>query len=346
MLVSAKSVPAAPGRSLLAGLLLVTAIALAALLLADTEPFRRAGLGALALAILIGIALGNSVFPRIAPYCHRGVDLARSRLLRIGIVLFGFRISAEALLQVGLSGLLIDLVVVVGIFSLASWAGPRWFGLDRQSAMLIGAGSAICGAAAVVACEPVLRAPAHKVSVAVATVVVFGTLSMLLYPWLQSWLQLPPEVYALYVGSTVHEVAQVVVAGAAVSEQVAALIEKMLRVILLAPFLLVLTWWLYRGRPQLPDGGRQRLPIPWFALGFLLVIALNSLLRLPPALVEHLVSLDNALLAMAMAALGLRTHHGAIRQAGPGPLLLAAMLFVVLVIGGGALNVWLLGALH
>ena len=334
-------------RSFLPGLVLVALLAGAAIKMAQQPSLQSGGLSALALAILVGIAFGNSVFPRLARHCHSGVDFARSQLLRIGIVLFGFRISAEALFQVGLSGLLIDLLVVVGIFSLASWAGPRWFGLDRQSAMLIGAGSAICGAAAVVACEPVLRAPAHKVSVAVATVVVFGTLSMLLYPWLQSWLQLPPEVYALYVGSTVHEVAQVVVAGSAISEQVAALalIEKMLRVILLAPFILLLTWWLYRGRTEPAAKHRHRPPIPWFAFGFLLVIGLNSLIDLPAAWVERLVSLDDGLLAMAMAALGLRTHHGAIRQAGPGPLLLAALLFVALVLGGGALNIWLLGGL-
>src|SRR5690606_39395911 len=118
----------------------------------------------------------------------------------------------------------------------------------RETAMLIGAGSAICGAAAVMATEPVVRAQAHKVSVAVATVVVFGTAGMFLYPWLYPHLGLGEHAFGVYAGSTIHEVAQVVVAGRAVGDAAgaAAVIVKMLRVMLLAQFLLVLSSLLSR----------------------------------------------------------------------------------------------------
>src|SRR5690606_11555450 len=144
--------------------------------------------------------------------------------------------------------------------------GTRVFRLDRETAMLIGAGSAICGAAAVMATEPVVRAQAHKVSVAVATVVVFGTAGMLLYPWLYPYLGLGEHAFGVYAGSTIHEVAQVVVAGGAVGEVAgsAAVIEKMLRVMLLAPFLLLLSSRLSRDAGA--GGDRAGIVVPWFAM--------------------------------------------------------------------------------
>lgn len=130
--------------------------------------------------------------------------------------------------------------------TLAVLLGRRWLRLDAQSAILIGAGSAICGAAAVLASAPVVRANPDKGAVAVATVVLFGALAMFGYPLLHTLLPgLTPNdaAYGVYVGSTVHEVAQVVVAARSVSEAAAAqaVIAKMMRVMMLAPFLLVLS---------------------------------------------------------------------------------------------------------
>lgn len=204
--------------------------------------------------------------------------------------------------------------------------------------MLIGAGSAICGAAAVMAAEPVVRGQAHKVSVAVATVVVFGTLAMFAYPWLYPHLGLSEHEFGVFAGSTIHEVAQVVVAGRSVGEAAAAtaVIEKMIRVMLLAPFLLFLsvTW---RGKDEAHAGG-ARVTIPWFAVLFIAASAMNSLHVLPAALIDALIEIDTVLLAIAMAALGLRTHAGAIRQAGARPLLLATVLFAFLIAGGYSIN--------
>lgn len=319
------------------GLALAAAIAALAWALGEWAPLRGLGLSALTLAIVLGIAVGNTAFARIAATAGPGVDLCRSRLLRWGIVLYGFRVGFQDLAAVGVVGLAVDAVVVASVFGLAVRLGTRWLKLDRETAMLIGAGSAICGAAAVMATEPVLRARADQASVAVATVVVFGTVGMFAYPWLYPYLGLSEHAYGLYVGSTVHEVAQVVVAGQAVGETAAstAVIEKMLRVMLLAPFLLLLS---ARVAARGGDGAHARLTMPWFALAFIAVSGLHSLLPLPPAWVAAIVQLDTALLAMAMAALGLRTQIGAIRQAGARPLLLAALLFALLTVGGYALN--------
>lgn len=321
------------------GLILVLAIALAGIGLSNLPWAKTTGLSALTLAIVLGIALGNTAFPAIAPRTGTGVDYAKGMLLRAGIVLYGLRVTFQDVMGVGLAGVVIDVIVVAGVFCAATWIGTRVLKLDRDTAMLIGAGSAICGAAAVLAAEPVIRAPAHKVSVAVATVVVFGTLGMFLYPWMYPYLGLDAHAYGVYAGSTIHEVAQVVVAGRAVSEQAgaAAVIEKMLRVMLLAPLLLVLGAWLRRGRK---GAARDATPltIPWFAILFVVVAGFNSLHLLSKPIVDALLMLDTLLLAMAMAALGLRTHWGSIKQAGAKPLLLAWILWVLLIGGGYLLN--------
>jgi len=331
--------PSRPCLPYVRGLALAALIAALAMWGAALPAFQRLGLSALTLAIVAGIVLGNTVFPRIAPFSQEGVDFARNRLLRLGIVLYGFRITFQQIGHIGWAGVLIDALVIVATFTLAVRLGTRVFGLDRQTAMLIGAGSAICGAAAVMAAEPVVRGQAHKVSVAVATVVVFGTLSMFVYPLLYPWLHLSETAYGLYAGSTIHEVAQVVVAGRAVSETAAssAVIEKMLRVMMLAPFLVVLGSRL--GAEEGTDAAaKRRITIPWFALMFVGASGLNSLQLLPAGLVDAILGLDTVLLAMAMAALGLRTHVGAIRQAGLKPILLASVLFLFLVAGGYLIN--------
>jgi uncharacterized integral membrane protein (TIGR00698 family) len=319
------------------GIALVGAIALGALEAASLPGVQRLGLSALTLAIVFGMLLGNTVFPHIAVRTATGVDFSKNILLRTAIVLYGFRITFQQIASVGWEGMLIDVVMVSLTLLLAVQLGKRLFGLDQQSSILIGAGSAICGAAAVMATEPVVRGQAHKVSVAVATVVVFGSVAMFSYPVLYPYLHLTEHAYGVYVGSTVHEVAQVVAAGKSVGDMAAstAVIEKMLRVMMLAPFLLILSSY---AQGDGKGEGKPRITIPWFAVMFIVSSAVNSLKLLPTTLVATTVQIDNVLLAMAMAALGLRTHAGAIRQAGAKPLMLATLLFAFLTIGGYVLN--------
>lgn len=320
------------------GLLLAGAIGVIGLLAARTQWAQHAGLSALTLAIIGGILAGNTLFPAIAMRCAAGVDLSKSTLLRAGIILYGFRITFQQIAGVGWTGVLIAALMVTLTYLIAVQIGTRLLGLDRQTSMLIGAGSAICGAAAVIAVEPVVGGQAHKVCVAVATVVIFGTLGMFLYPLLYPHLGLSAQQYGIFAGSTIHEVAQVVVAGNSISEGAAstAVIEKMLRVMMLAPFLLVLS----ATRPCSDEQGQRnrKITIPWFALLFIAVSALHSLQWVAPKIVSVLIQIDTVLLAMAMAALGLRTHIGAVRQAGLKPIVLAGMLFVFLVVGGYGVN--------
>jgi uncharacterized integral membrane protein (TIGR00698 family) len=328
-------------RHYLPGLALSAVITGAALWAGSIPAISGAGFSALTLAILLGMVIGNTVYPKIWQSCDGGVLFAKQHLLRLGIILYGFRLTFSQIAEVGVSGIATDALTLTSTFLLACWLGQKVFGLDKQTSWLIGAGSSICGAAAVLATEPVVKAEASKVTVAVATVVIFGTLAIFLYPamypLLAHWFS--PETYGIYIGSTMHEVAQVVAAGHAINPEAenAAVISKMLRVMMLAPFLLILAARVKQLAPA-GSGQKSKITIPWFAVLFIVVAIFNSFHLLPKAVVDVLVTLDTVLLAMAMAALGLTTHVSALKKAGAKPMLMALVLFIWLIIGGGAIN--------
>ena len=323
------------------GLLLAGLLAFLAQQIAAIGWLQTHGISVLTLAIVLGIATGNTLYPYVSASSAKGIAFSKQYLLRAGIVLYGLRLTFADIAHVGVGGVIVDALVLSSTFAIACWAGVRLFKLDRKTAMLIGAGSSICGAAAVMATEPVVDARCEQVAIAVATVVVFGTVGMFLYPVMfdlaaRHFVSVSQSAYGIYAGSTIHEVAQVVAAGRAVSESAAntAVITKMVRVMMLAPFLMALSAYLCRG----VSSTKKRIVIPWFAVGFVAVAAFNSFDLLPHAVVATAVSIDTVLLAMAMAALGLTTHVSAIRTAGLKPLGLAAFLFGWLLMGGLLIN--------
>lgn len=328
-------------KVLIYGLALSGLLAGLALWLTGQPALRHSGLGALTIAILLGIVLVNVCPTSWLTPATAGIGFAKHHLLRLGIVLYGFQLTFTQLAAVGFSGLIIDILTLSSTFLLACWLGKRLFHLDTHTVWLIGAGSSICGAAAILATEPVVNAAPQKVAVAVATVVIFGTLAIFVYPLLWPLLDgvLSPTQFGIFTGSTIHEVAQVVAAGQSINPAVesAAVIAKMLRVMMLAPFLMLLSLWIQR-HPVAGQSAGGKITVPWFALWFIVVAALNSLPIVPEAIRSLLVRADTLLLATAMAALGLTTRLRAIRDAGVRPLLLALMLFAWLIIGGGAIN--------
>ena len=323
------------------GLALSAVITGAAVWIGNIPAVAGVGMSALTLAILFGMVIGNTIYPKLWRSCDGGVIFAKQHLLRLGIILYGFRLTFAQIADVGVSGIIIDALTLCSTFMMACWLGQKVFGLDKHTSWLIGAGSSICGAAAVLATEPVVKAEASKVTVAVATVVIFGTLAIFIYPamypLLAHWFS--PEAYGIYIGSTMHEVAQVVAAGHAVTPETenAAVIAKMLRVMMLAPFLLFMA---ARVKQLAPAGAteKSKITIPWFAIMFIVVTIFNSFHLLPNSIVQMLITLDTILLAMAMAALGVTTHVSALKKAGAKPLMMALVLFIWLIVGGGAIN--------
>ena len=213
--------------------------------------------------------------------------------------------------------------------------------MDRDTVLLASAGSGICGAAAVVATESVLGAAPHKTSAAVGQVVLFGSLAMLVYPLLFGVLGIARAPFGIYVGSTVHEVAQVVTIGKTIGGATAenAVIVKMIRVMMLAPFLIVLGRFAPRETPLAKTTWAPRLP--GFAIAFIVIAIVHPYLGLSAGVLASLRTLDIVLLAAAMAALGLDTTIAKLRLAGRNALILGTILFGYLVVGGGIAN-WLI----
>ena len=345
MSAATRSFPATPSLPrVVPGLLLAIAVAAAASAVARVGWLQAHGISTLTLAIAMGLVAGNLLPAPALAVSADGLNLAKQRLLRAGIVLYGLRLTFQDIGHVGLAGVAIDAFVLASTFALACALGPRVFGLDRTTAMLIGAGSSICGAAAVMATAPVVRGRPEQVAVAVATVVGFGSVATFLYPALFHLLDsvhpISTASYGLWAGSTIHEVAQVVAAGHAVNEAAAdtAVIAKMVRVMMLAPFLVALSAWFARSGARDATRARSPVTIPWFALGFVALAGVRSLGVLPAPALALADTADVAMLAVAMAALGLTTRLSSMKAAGLAPLGLGALLFAWLVAGGGAIN--------
>lgn len=291
------------------------------------------------LAIVLGLTLGNTCYPRYAKRLDQGVQFTKKTLLRAAIVLYGLRLDATELYVAGLNALLLDSLMLISTFFLTLWLAKRFFNIDRDTAIMMGAGASICGAAAVLSTERLLKPEAHKSALALGTVTVFGTLSLLVYPSLYQLQILPlsPENFGIYLGAVVHEVAQVVAAGGVIGGAVAdtAMVSKMTRVLLLVPFLLILGWYLGRERAT----EKATAAVPYFALGFLAVVALNAWLpqsALPVR--EVLIWLDNVMIVAAMVALGLTTSFKALWTLGVRPFALGLCVFLWLMLGGATLS--------
>lgn len=318
------------------------AVAGFAVFMANTPWCARYGISPLVLGILFGLVLASALRPRLPARAEPGLAFAAKSLLRWALIFYGFRISIQQIVEVGLAGFVISLAMVFSTIALGMWIGRRWLGMDRDVVLLTAAGSAVCGAAAVVATEAVLRSPAAKGTVALGTVVLFGTAAMLLYPlaFKAGWIGLDESSFGIYVGATVHEVAQVVAVGTTVSIAAAdtAVIVKMTRVLMLAPMLLLVATFITRAareRDFNSDSADARgWAPPWFVLGFIGIVIVNSLQIVPPHIAQGILEIDSFILTMAMAALGFDTRLQQVRDAGIKPLFLALLLFAWLALGG------------
>ena len=329
------------------GILLIMLFALSAFFVADFQWVKALSLSPLIVGIILGMIYANTLRRFMPQQWAAGIKICTKQVLRTGIVLYGFRLTIQDVTNIGLSALWVDCLVIIGTLALGMLFG-RLLKMDRDTALLTSTGSAICGAAAVLGAEPVVRCEAHKTAVAVSTVVIFGTLSMFLYPiiYRTGLLDLTTQQWAIYTGGTLHEVAHVVGAGNAmdpdgmlhIADQ--ATITKMIRVMLLAPVLLVMAFVLARGANS--EGGKRKIAVPWFAFGFIGIICLNSLIQsfsfipaetLTSAL-GYINSFDTFLLTMAMTALGTDTGIEKFKAAGAKPFVLALMIYGWLIVGG------------
>jgi uncharacterized integral membrane protein (TIGR00698 family) len=278
------------------------------------------------LAIVIGMAFHNIVgTPQRA---KAGVLFALRRVLRFAIILLGFQLTAEQIVEVGAQGFAVIVLTLVSTFAFTTWLG-RAVGVEPKLTQLIAAGTSICGASAVIATNTVTKGSDEDVAYAVACVTIFGSIAMFAYPLFPAVLHLDPHAFGLWTGASIHEIAQVVAAsfqdGQTSGEY--GTIAKLSRVMLLAPVVIALGLLASRRQAHRIDGkdmAASKPPMPWFLVGFIAIVALNSVLVVPSALKSAIVPATTFLLSVALAAMGLETDILKLRAKGMRPLLLGA----------------------
>ena len=299
-----------------------------------------AAVSPMVLAFVIGIA-ASALFG-IPPSTRPGVRFTAKSLLRIGVALLGLQLTVYQLADLGIATLIIVISVLIASFLFTKWVG-RVLGVDAALTELLAAGTSICGASAVIATNAVTRAPDQDVGYAVASVSLFGTLSMVIYPLLFGVLHLDVRSYGLWAGASIHEVAQVVAAAFQVdliSGKVAVPV-KLARVASLAPLVLILGALRFRrqnnaGNGNLDSGNRDaprfqcRQIFPLFMLGFVILVAINSVITIPTSWHGWIVQVTTFLLTMSLAAIGLETSVRDLQRKGLRPMLLTgiASLFI------------------
>jgi len=336
-------------KGTISGIVFVAIFAAAATYIAGLGPVKALGLSPLVIGIVMGIFYANTLHNQTPEEWQSGITFSAKKILRFAIVLYGFRITFQEIAAVGMDGFLVSLIMLTSTLILGSWLGSKIFGMDKDTSILTASGASVCGAAAVLATEPVLKAEEYKTAVAVSMVVLFGTISMFLYPVMYEtliknavgFLHMDPRTFGIYVGGTIHEVAQVVAVPASVPGSPkemadAAVIVKMTRVIMIAPMLIVLGFYLaYVAKKEgNARDEKMKLVIPWFAVYFIMVAGFNSLHLLPQNIVDIINEEDTFLLTMAMTALGMGTIFAKFKGLGLAPVYTALSMFVWLVVGG------------
>lgn len=335
------------------GILFMALFSFAAFYLGELPIFKSLSISPLIIGIVLGMIYANTLRMHLPNAWNPGIKFTSKTILRTAIVFFGFRLTLTQIAEVGLHGTLVDICIVTSVILLGLLIG-KLLKIDTNQAILISSGSAICGAAAVLGTEPVLDDKPYKTVVAVSTVVIFGTIAMFLYPsmYRAGWLSgMTDHQVAIYTGSTLHEVAHVAGAGAAMNNpEIAGLatITKVIRVILLAPFLLILGYFVNRRKKATGEiSANAKVQIPWFAVLFLVVVAINTGLTYLAGNMgmseyydsfTHAVKwLDTFALTMAMTALGCDAEIAKFKEAGLKPFIMALILFAWLVFGGYAI---------
>ena len=335
-------------KGTISGIIFVAIFAAAATMIANLSFIKALGISPLVIGIVMGIFYANTLHNHIPDAWEGGITFSGKKILRFAIVFYGFRITFQQIMDVGIEGFLVSLIMLSTTFILGSWLGHKVFKMEKDTSMLTAAGASVCGAAAVLATEPVLKSEGHKAAIAVSMVVLFGTISMFLYPVLYAsiiqpatgFLHLTPQQFGIYVGGTIHEVAQVVavpasIPGAPQDMANSAVIVKMTRVIMIAPMLIILGLYLsWQAKKTGTQAGGVKLVIPWFAVYFIGMAGFNSLHLVPENIVNVINEIDTFLLTMAMTALGMGTRFSKFKGLGLAPLYTAGAMFLWLVIGG------------
>lgn len=284
-------------------------------------------------ALLLGMALN---FLAVDGPCKAGIEFTARTVLRLGVALLGMRITLDQIASLGWKpvALVITLVVVTILVSVVV---AKALGFSRLFGMLTGGATAICGASAALALAAALPQHPRKEHATLFTVIgvsALSTLAMILYPMIAQWLHLSPAQAGVFLGATIHDVAQVVGAGYSMSTETGdiATVVKLMRVAMLLPVIVCAA--MITRRQGLEAGGQRPPLLPWFAVGFLLLACVNSTGWVPAVVQGGINDMSRGCLVVAISALGMKTQLKALASVGVKPiaLMVGESVFLVLLV--------------
>jgi len=284
-------------------------------------------------ALLLGLALN---FLSADGKCKAGIEFTARTVLRLGVALLGMRITLEQMAGLGWKALALVVILVVVTISV-SMVAAKAMGFQRLFGMLTGGATAICGASAALALAAALPGHPQKERATLFTVIgvsALSTLAMILYPMIANALGLSPQAAGVFLGATIHDVAQVVGAGYSMSTDTGdtATVVKLMRVAMLVPVIVVAAMI---GRKQGIDSSGKRPPLlPWFAVGFLILACVNSTGWVPLLVQGSINELSRWCLVVSIAALGMKTQLKELAAVGIKPIVLMVgeTVFLVLLV--------------
>jgi uncharacterized integral membrane protein (TIGR00698 family) len=314
------------------GLAMSAVVAVAALFLAE-----HYGAPVMLFALLLGMAVN---FLSDDGRCKPGIEFVARQVLRWGVALLGLKITTGQVQALGWHAVLM-VVLAVSLTIALGIVVARWMGFKPFFGLLSGGSVGICGASAAMAIAAAFPNHPQKDRATLFVVISVSTLStvaMVVYPMLVRWLDLDPQQAGFFLGGTIHDVAQVVGAGYSMSQETgdAATVVKLMRVAMLVPVIMVAAWMTRVTHAQTADNATEGTPasrpplLPWFAVVFVVLVLLNSLLPLPELVINGGQTLSRTFLVAAMAAIGIKTHLKDILSVGWKPVALMVLETVFL----------------
>lgn len=321
-------------KGLVKGILLTLVLALLAGIIGELPFFSV--MGVMIISILLGMCWKGIMDVPLDSTV--GITFSSKVLLRAGIILMGLRLNLEQIISAGFSIFLIDIIVIVFTLTIMIYIG-KLLKIDSHLSVLIAVGTAVCGAAAIVAVAPLIGAKKELTAISVAFIAIMGTIVTIFYTFLYPFIGLTPYQYGLLSGSTLHEIAHVIAAaapGGEISSDTAILV-KLGRVALLIPVAIILgIFYKKKDRSKQQKRKIKDLPIPWFIFGFLAMCLVNTIGILSDSITQFLIALSIFLLSMAMAGLGLGVNFAEFKKLS-GKVLLTGVIGSVLLIMLGLL---------
>jgi uncharacterized integral membrane protein (TIGR00698 family) len=287
--------------------------------------------GPLAVAILLAVCYRH--FFGYPEKIKTGIHFSAKKLLRLAIILFGLKLNINVILDQGVPLLIkSSLVILVAIGCMALLA--KIFDADRSMMTLLGIGTGICGASAIAAVTPILKAKEEDTAISAGVISVIGTLFAIGYTIVRPFLPVDMEAYGLWAGLSLHEVANVALAGEPAGDDglAMALLAKLSRVFLLVPFSLLLIWYMKKRGANEED---SPVPFPWFLVGFVVMSLFGSFVdgnffTISDEVMNGISSLTSFILTMAMVGLGLSVSLRDVKQRALKPMLLLVITSILL----------------